>query len=167
VFQVLENSSQFWLVDRLHRQSRAGAEDESFGHPLADDLVHKRGVGCVAGHHRCTGLLVSGEICPIATHSVRAAGDERLHHSEPQPLAAACDDHTLSVQVLHAHSPLPACSGFWTYSASAACSAKDWTQMSMRIFDRAAGCDRNGEWLLSNVWIIVLPPMAPSTVAIM
>src|ERR1700704_2348046 len=50
--------------------------------------------------------------------------------------------------------------------ASALCSAKDWTQMSMRIFDRAAGCDRNGEWLLSNAWVVVLPPMAPSTGAI-
>src|ERR1700689_5021170 len=40
-------------------------------------------------------------------------------------------------------------------------------QMSMRIFDRVAGCDRNGEWLLSNVWVVVLPPMAPSTVAVM
>src|SRR6202789_2009703 len=39
------------------------------------------------------------------------------------------------------------------------CPAKDWTPMSMRIFDRAAGCDRNGEWLLSNVWVVVLPPM--------
>jgi hypothetical protein len=29
--------------------------------------------------------------------------------------------------------------------------------MSMRIFDRVAGCDRNGEWLLSNVWVVVLP----------
>ncbi len=34
---------------------------------------------------------------------------------------------------------------------SALCSAWDWTKMSMRIFDRAAGCDRNGEWLLSSV----------------
>ena len=38
--------------------------------------------------------------------------------------------------------------------------------MSMRIFARAAGCDRSGEWLPSNVWVVVLPPMAPSTVAI-
>src|SRR6202022_3660885 len=30
------------------------------------------------------------------------------------------------------------------------------TEMSMRIFDRVAGCDRNGEWLLSNVWVVVL-----------
>ena len=52
-------------------------------------------------------------------------------------------------------------------TASALCSAKDWTPMSMRIFDRVAGCARNGEWLLTNVWMVVLPPMAPSTVAIM
>ena len=157
MFQVIENSSQVLLVDRLHRQSRAGVEDEYVGHPFADDLVHKRGIGCVAGNHRCTGLLGSSEICSIATKSghLRAAGDERLDHSEPQPLAAACDDHTLSVQGLHA------------YCASAVGSAKDWTQMSMRILDRAAGCERNGEWLLSNVWIVVLPPMALSTVAIM
>jgi hypothetical protein len=37
----------------------------------------------------------------------------------------------------------------------------------MRIFDKAAGCDRKGEWLLSNVWIVVLPPMAASTISIM
>ena len=43
----------------------------------------------------------------------------------------------------------------------------DQPQIPTRIFDRAAGCDKNGEWLLSNVWIVVLPPMAPSTVAIM
>ena len=49
----------------------------------------------------------------------------------------------------------------------ALCPAKDWTLMSMRIFDRAAGCARNGEWLLSNVWVVVLPPMAASTVVIM
>src|ERR1700730_18344094 len=51
--------------------------------------------------------------------------------------------------------------------AAALCSAEDWTHMSMRIFDRVAGCDRNGEWLLSNVWVVVLPPMALSTVASM
>ena len=39
--------------------------------------------------------------------------------------------------------------------------------MSIRIFDSAAGCDRNGEWLLSNVWVVVFPPIAPSTAAIM
>jgi hypothetical protein len=39
--------------------------------------------------------------------------------------------------------------------------------MSRRIFDKAAGCDRNGEWLLSNVCVIVVPPIVPSTAAIM
>src|SRR5260370_23330096 len=39
---------------------------------------------------------------------VRAAGSERLDHREPQPLAAAGDDHASSVQILHVSSPAAA-----------------------------------------------------------
>jgi hypothetical protein len=39
--------------------------------------------------------------------------------------------------------------------------------MSRRIFDKAAGCDRKGEWLLSRVCVIVVPPIVLSTAAIM
>jgi hypothetical protein len=46
-------------------------------------------------------------------------------------------------------------------------SASDWTDMSRRILDKAAGCDRKGEWLLSIVCVIVVPPIVPSTPAIM
>jgi len=82
------------LVDRLYRQPRAGVEDQHVGHLLADDLVHKGGVGCVAGNHRSTGMLGRREIRSSAANCdyVRAAGSERLHHREPQPLAAAGDD---------------------------------------------------------------------------
>jgi len=62
------------------------------------------------GNHRSTGMLGRREVRSIAANCdyVRAAGSERLDHREPQPPAAAGDDHTFSVQVLHVHSPVGA-----------------------------------------------------------
>src|SRR5260370_6544408 len=44
---------------------------------------------------------------------VRAAGSERLDHREPQPLAAAGDDHAFSVQILPASSPSSVHQAWW------------------------------------------------------
>jgi hypothetical protein len=50
---------------------------------------------------------------PANCDYVRAAGSERLDHREPQPLPAAGDDHTFSVQVLHVHSPYSGHQAWW------------------------------------------------------
>jgi hypothetical protein len=39
--------------------------------------------------------------------------------------------------------------------------------MSRRTLAKVSGCERKGEWLLSNVCVIVLPPIVLSTTAIM
>src|ERR1700722_4703561 len=102
-------------VDRLYRQPRAGVEDQHVGHLLADHLVHKGCVGCVAGNHRSAGMLGGREVRSIAANCdyVRATGSELLHHREPQSLAATGNDHTFSVQVLHIHSPFPGHQAWW------------------------------------------------------
>jgi len=75
VFQTVENSSQFcWSIGLIG--SRAGVKDQHVGHLLPDDLVHKGGVGCVAGNHRSAGMLGRREVRSIAANCghVGAAG---------------------------------------------------------------------------------------------
>jgi hypothetical protein len=67
------------------------------------------------GNHRSTGLLCRCKLRSITTNCghVGAAGSERLDHREPQPLAAAGDDHVFSIEVLHVHSPLSLHQAWW------------------------------------------------------
>ena len=85
--------------------------------------------------------------------------DRRSRHARAVAMKAWPERVQTILEFVRAHVSRPTALPRW--------SAKDWTDMSRRIFDKAAGCDRKGEWLLSNVCVIVVPPMVPSTAAIM
>jgi hypothetical protein len=73
------------FVDRLHRQPRAGIEDQHVGRFVTDDMIHERRIGRVTGDYRGASPLSCRELHTVAGKCghMRATRCKHLDHREP------------------------------------------------------------------------------------